>query len=517
MIASTRPASPDRAAQYREQGYWLTARAAADYHRHLAGGGDRVALIDAESVWNYQQLAAAVGAVRGALATAGVRPGDAVLVIAPLRNGAAAAYLAALYSGAVAVLLDRRCGPADIDNACAAAAPTVTLAFTADVDELALAERCPVLDLERVLAQPSNVPVAGTELLDPDAPALVVFTSGTTSTPKGVMHTLNSLRCGIANMTAALRVTGDDAFFLPSPLASITGVLQLHTALAAHGRVLLEDRFHPQSSLAAVLRHGATIFGGVPIIAEELFTEADRQGLATLPLRCIAVGGSMIGDQVIERARRIGINPVRIYGSSEAPMSTATALGADAASADDGSPLPGVAVELDQNGELLVRGPHQFHGYLDDEHNESGFCGEWVRTGDRAQLIDGQVRITGRLKDIAVRKGMKISLAEIDLAAAGLGDCGAYTVPDPDTGERVELAIHAPDDSDLTYTRVVAHLTTTGLAKWKLPEQILLWRHPLPRTETGKVIRARLREADDDCRILPAPRLAPNTGRKKEI
>ena len=397
-------------------------------------------LLDNHSQWTHRQLSTAVSRVRAELTNAAVTADDAVLVLAPLRNAAVAAYLAVLDLGAVVVLLDRRCGESDLLNACRAARPRVALAFEADSQRLDLARHCRVLPLDRVEGHGAPIADDSDTVLDPDVPAVVVFTSGTTSAPKGVIHTLNSLRCATANMVAALEVTSDDAFFLSSPLASITGVLQLESALAVHGKLILEDRFSAGSSLDRVCRYGATIIGGAPVIAESLFAEADRRGLHALPLRCVAVGGAMVPQTVADTAIRFGVRPVRVYGSSEAPYSTSTAL-TDGSAVDDGVALSGVEVATRDGDELVISGPHQFHGYLDAADNADSFSDDWFRTGDQADIVNGRVRITGRLKEVVIRKGMKISLAEVDTAAAVLGECAAFGMPDEMCGERVALAV----------------------------------------------------------------------------
>jgi acyl-CoA synthetase (AMP-forming)/AMP-acid ligase II len=118
------------------------------------------------------------------------------------------------------------------------------------------------------------------------------------------------------------------------------------------------------------------------------------------------------------------------------------------------------------------------------------------------------LRIKGRLKEIAVRKGMKISLAELDAAASGLGDCAAFAVADEETGERLALAIRsATTTTDVTYVDVVDHLAEGGLAKWKLPEQIVVWDGSYPRTPSGKIIRQQLTDERRHLRTLYAPRI----------
>ena len=401
------------------------------------------------------------------------------------------------------MLLDRRCGTSDVRVAYAAAQPRLALAFSDDAQRLDLAQHCPVLSLDGLV----DVDPVDIAEVDPDAAAVVVFTSGTTSTPKGVIHTVNSLRCGTANMVDALQLSGADTLSLSSPLAGITGVLQVESALSVGGKVVLVQRFSAQTALNDVCTQGATVIGGAPVIAQTLFAEAIQQGVESLPLRCIALGGTMIPTSVIDDATRFGVRAVRVYGSSEVPFSTATAL--DVLSADDGEAMPGVEVAVGGSDELLISGPHRFHGYLDPAHNAGAFDGDWVRTGDQADILEGRrIRIKGRLKEVVARKGMKMSLAEIDAIASELGDCAAFSVPDDDTGERLALAIRGGEGFELSYSAVVERLVAAGLATWKLPEQIVLWIGDFPRTESGKIIRHELADSSRHQRTVYAPRLS---------
>ena len=475
---------------------------------------DRIALIDNARACSYAELEARVAGAVGAVRGRGIGSGDAVLVLAPLDIPSVVAYAAIVRTGATAVMLDRRVGRADVEHALTLPRVRLIVAPEALVESFGLsAGALPLLPAEELSTGPADRD--WTEP-DPQAPAAVVFTSGTTSRPKGVLHSMNTLRSGARSMADAFELTSADNAFLSTPLASITGLLQTHLMLDRGAGLILEDRFDPASSLERLRRHGATVIGGAPIIVEQLFRRADAEGQTSLPLRAMALGGTMIPRAVLDIAvERYGILPVRMYGASEIPSATGT-LPTDSGSArisDDGAPARGVEVRVDDNGpgELLVRGPMRFLGYLDADDNRAAFVADgWFRTGDLGRVDNGRLTVTGRLKDVVARKGMKISLAEIDEVAnalPGIEEATAYGVPDDDTGERLVLAARVHDPRGVTFEDIIEQLRARGLATWKLPEQIVIWDGPLPRTESGKIRRQVVADDAAARRTMFAPRL----------
>ncbi|WP_370615297.1 CoA transferase [Mumia qirimensis] len=484
--------------------------------RWAAAEPSRIALVDDARSWTYGELEHAVAVAVGRLRRSGARPGRAVLIVAPVSAAAVTAYLAVLRTGATAVLLDRRCGIADVRHALEAlgadlVVSTRDLVTSLDLDQLGAA----VLDLDHLgaVGDPDRRWVEP----DPSMRASVFFTSGTTSRPKAVLHSLRSIGAGARNMATALSFTAADSAFLSSPVASITGIMHVHLAIDTGGSLVLEDRFDPEPSLRRVLGHGCTTLGGAPIIAEELFREARRRELERLPIRAVALGGAMIPRDLLELATdRWGIVVSRVYGSSEAPVATFSLPSdtGDARLANDGAPGPGSEVAIAPSGEVLLRGPMLFLGYADANDNTDAFTTDgWFRTGDLGRLERDEVDrdrlvITGRLKEVVVRKGMKISLPEIDAAARllrGIEEATAYAVPDPETGEHLALAVLPQAGTTVSLGSITEQLRAAGLAKGKLPEEVVVWESPLPRTATGKVRRGAL--AGGGVRRIVAERL----------
>ena len=453
-----------------------------------------VALIDRAGSVTYGELHHRVARLKAGLAGRGVMPGDAVLICTANERESAAAYRAVVEIGAVAVLSHVGAGASELATVCAATRP-VLVALSPKAAHTTLPGSIPTVTTDELDSEPGLVAEPD---LDPDARRLIVFTSGTTSSPKGVIHTARSLTASVACFQATLQLTAADRLFLVSPLGSITGVLQaLELAPSVGGAAVLEQDFDAERSLDLLVASDATAYGGPDVVLGRMLADARRRRIG-VPLRIAALGGSMLRRELIDDAQSsFGIRVVRVYGSSEAPCSTGTRPDEsdELRTADEGVPGPGVELRIGDDGELLLRGPNLFQGYVDPDDNDGATVDGWFRTGDEAEVTHGRLRITGRLKDVVSRNGKKISLAEVDqafTAASGITECAAFGVPDRDTGERVAVAVHLADGDTIDVPTLLAAMEASGLARWKLPESVVRTDSPLPVTSTGKVQRRTL-------------------------
>jgi len=442
-----------------------------------------------------------VGAAAARLVVAGVGPGDPVLLVSGNEVAGVVAYLAILRAGAVAVVLDRRCGPTDVTHALGALPVRLAVVPADERSRLVADHGLAVLDLEDLVAAADDgAPPASAVLVHDDAPATVLFTSGTTSRPKGVVHSRATMAATTDNF---VRIVGADeslVAFLVSPLTSSAGICQVHLTQRVRGTLVLEDRFDPEASLAFMHEVGANFLGGAPVIAERLLDAAVGNGTG-MPSMTMALGGALLPRPVLELATdRFGVQVARVYGSSEAPNFSGSLPGDDRATrlGDDGALMPGNEVRIGSGAhpeEGMLRGPCVFLGYLDAADNAAAFEDGWYRTGDTLEVRDGRVTVTGRIKEIVNRNGLKLSLHEIDDALTGLdgaAEVACFGVPDADTGERLCIAVRPRADATVTLADVTAHLDRAGVARRKFPEQLVVWDEPLPRTESGKIVRARL-------------------------
>jgi acyl-CoA synthetase (AMP-forming)/AMP-acid ligase II len=362
-------------------------------------------------------------------------------------------------------------------------------------------------------------PVAGVRASgrDPDEPSVVIFTSGTTSRPKGVVHSLNTMLAATRNFVVPAALGPADNIFMISPLASVTGMLQATTVAPSVGaQVTVESRFDDAATFEFLVASGGTFFGGPDLLLDRVLDQAEARGVTDVPITAVFLGGSMLDPRILARAEHeYGIVVLRAYGSSEAPVSTASARGEPEAVrlGDDGAPLAGVEVRIGSQAdpaECCLAGPHLFLGYVDPDDDAGAFDDDWFLTGDLAELRGGRLTITGRIKDIVIRNGLNIPIAEVDgmvAALPGVVQCAGYGVADDATGERLAMAVRLTPGATLGFDTMVATLVAAGAAKWKIPEELVYWDEPLPETASGKVQRNLLEERGAGRTRVLAPRL----------
>jgi len=492
----------DRARRYRAEGLWDSRLLADGIEAAAAHRPQAVALVDRHRQLTYRELVDRLAGAVAQFRADGVRPGDAVVLVAGNTVPAVVAYQALLRMGVTVVLLDRRCGPADVRHAldCLSSVSRVVVPL-AERDRLLAGLGVTALPLDSIGASGGPSAEVGWAEPDRDDAAVILFTSGTTSRPKGVIHSLNTLTAGAANMARITAADERTVAFLVSPVTSIAGVMQMHLAADVHGTLVLEDDFDPDRSLERIHATSASLLGGAPVIAERLLHAAARRADRRVGLRILALGGAMLPRPILELATdRYGIQIARVYGSSEAPNFSGSLPEDDRARrlVDDGALMPGNEVRIgsaDHPREGLVRGPCTFLGYVAAADNAAAFEDGWFRTGDLVDMDGDRLTVTGRLKEVVNRNGLKISLSEIDTALQGLPgviESASFGLPDPTSGEHLAVAVRLEGGADVALADVVVHLTAAGIARRKFPEHLVFWDGPLPRTLSGKVVRSRL-------------------------
>ncbi|WP_406252560.1 AMP-binding protein [Streptomyces atratus] len=343
----------------------------------------------------------------------------------------------------------------------------------------------------------------------------IYWTSGTTSDPKGVLHTDRSLIAGGSCLAHALHLSADDIGSMAFPFAHVAGPDYSVMLLLYGFPAVLFEHFAMPDALEGYRRHGVTVAGGSTAFYSMFLTEQrktpDRRLIPTL--RLLAGGGAPKPPEIYHAAvRELGVQLTHGYGMTEVPMITMGApddtvehlaetegrppAGMEIRITDeDGKPLP-----CGTDGEVRLRGEAVCSGYLDPAASAAAFDAEgFLITGDVGHVREsGHLVLTGRLKDIIIRKGENISAKEIeDLLHRhpDVGDAAVIGLPDPERGELVCAVVEQPAGAaPLTLAQVTGYLRAEGLSVHKLPERLEVVA-ALPRNETlRKVLKYRLRE-----------------------
>jgi acyl-CoA synthetase (AMP-forming)/AMP-acid ligase II len=392
-----------------------------------------------------------------------------------------------------------------------------------DFDYLAMAAR-----IGSDLKRPPRVMVAYDSLPEADPAGLpappapgddevrwIYYTSGTTSDPKGVRHTDMTLITGGRGLALAVDMSEDDVGSIAFPFAHIAGPDYMVMVLA-HGlsSVILES-FMADRAVEVFSRHGVTMAGGSTAFYQAYLNEQRKQpGKKIIPsLRLLSGGGAPMPPEVFyEVGREIGVKVAHGYGMTEIPMicmgsptdtdeQLANTVGKPVSGADLRIvTLAGSDAPAGVDGEVRVRGPMVCKGYTDPVLTAESFDEQgYFRTGDVGHIRpDGHVVLTGRLKDIIIRKGENISAKEIEdllYTHAKVGDVAVIGLPDRQRGERVCAVVETAAGAEpLGFDEMVEHLRAAGLMTQKVPEQLEVV-DALPRNNTlNKVLKYKLRE-----------------------
>ncbi|MEU5915800.1 AMP-binding protein [Streptomyces sp. NPDC047141] len=333
----------------------------------------------------------------------------------------------------------------------------------------------------------------------------IYWTSGTTSDPKGVLHTDRSLLAGGSCLAHALRLTDRDVGSMAFPYAHIAGPDYTVMLLLYGFPAVMFEHFALPEALDEYNRHGVTVAGGSTAFYSMFLTEQrKRPGKPVIPtLRLLAGGGAPKPPEIYHAVREeLGCRLTHGYGMTEVPMIT---MG-DPEDTDEhlasteGRPPAGMEIRITGDGEVRLRGEAVCRGYLDPAQTAAAFDEDgFLVTGDLGHLTpSGHLVLTGRIKDIIIRKGENISAQEIeDLLHRhpDVGDAAVIGLPDAERGERVCAVVEQPPGAaPLALPQVTAFLREAGLSVHKLPEQLEVVE-ALPRNETlRKVLKYRLRE-----------------------
>jgi len=514
------------AGEWRINGLWRRETVWEAFAATASRRAARLALVDGATRLDFAALAARAERLAGGLAALGVRPGDAVALVLPSWWEGIVTLLAIARTGAVAVpalpshrhrelgfVLERSAAQACVVAPGEPLAVVRALRATLPALEHVLVVRGDAGPGERAWTRAAEgasapPPPAG----DAADVALLLHTSGTTAEPKGVLHTHETLLAEARSLGPAHGLGTGDVALVPSSTGHIAGIVHGLLVPAVHGAAaVLLARWDAGAALACMAAEGVTYTVGAPVLLRELAAHPERPRHDLRRFRLFSCGGAAVDPALVaEAAERLGCVAKRVYGSTEFPTITTAAPDDPPARRldSDGRAVgaaqlrivgpDGAQVASGHEGEILAHGPDCCVGYHDPARTAESFTADgWFRTGDLGRLdAAGFLRVTGRVKDVIIRKGENISAPEVEeLLAAhpAIAEVAVIGLPDAAAGEiACAVVVPRPGVAPPSLDALGAHLRAHGLSTRKLPEQLAVV-DALPRTESGKVRKNDLR------------------------
>jgi acyl-CoA synthetase (AMP-forming)/AMP-acid ligase II len=505
----------------------------ADYcDELLVSTPDRVLVVDREREFTVRQLHGDAGKLARALIHRGYRPGDTISFQLPNWHEAVVINLAAAMAGLVIHPIAPMYRSLDVGfmlRDCRSKLIFVPGVFRNFDHAEMMRQMMPTLEspIEVVTVRAAPAEFASYETLiadavdgpalprtDPDAVKIIMYTSGTTGRPKGVLHSHNSLQTENRARQTHLKLTTSDFMFNPSPVTHVTGMLYSLCLPFTYGvPTLMLDIWEPRLALDMMRRRKVTGTVAATAFLQGLVAEAKKTGESLPDLRFFLCGGAQVPPSLIREAARIFVNcvPARIYGSTEVPCITAgiqrrdqLRLGADTdgeiwqAEARIDDPQTGLMLPAGSEGEIVAKAPHMFLGYAREEDNAGAFNGEgFFRMGDLGRILDGGfVLVTGRKKDLIIRAGENISPKEIEdilFNHPAIEEIAIVAMPDERTGEAACAFVIPEQGRDIDLPEVKRYLVAAGVTMQKIPERLEIVAE-FPRTSAGKVHKHVLRQ-----------------------
>ena len=534
-----RPA-PEALRRYHASGQWGTRTIAQCIAEQVALRGDKLAIKDnGGRTLSYAELDAQAARLAGFFSRRGIGRGDVVTLHLPNRCEAAVVMLAAWRLGAVLHPAAPAYGRQDLAHGlarCGSKAIVVAARFRGtDYTETLhrLRSEDGIAPLALVIGQGARkvgiefddalaaAPLARAVAGDADDAAAVLFTSGTESRPKGVVHTHNTLLFGERAVTAALGLDAADRCFMASPVTHATGFMHgLVLNLTSGATLSFLDVFSGEAAVRIMAEDGATWTMGASVFLGDTLATLAQQQLRLPALRFFLCGGAPIPEDLVRRALAQGLRVLPVYGSTESPPHALVPPEAPLQDAwqTDGKPLPGIevrvlddqlaAVPTGQAGEAWSRGPNTFIGYLGDEETTRRTIDaeRWCRSGDLAVLReDGCLKIVGRIKELVIRGGQNISVREVEYALAAhpaVHEVAVVGVAHERLGETLAAVVVPEPGHEPTLAALCEFLSARGISRFKLPEHLVL-SSGLPRTPSGKIQKVLLKQQLADTRPQP--------------
>ncbi|HVT21502.1 MAG TPA: class I adenylate-forming enzyme family protein [Mycobacteriales bacterium] len=453
---------------------------------------DREYIVDGDRRLTYGELNEAVARVAGYLLEQGVAKGDRVAILGKNSIEWIVTFWATVSVGAIAVGLNVWWARDELDFALADCTPKLL------VDDMA--------PITALLDGPS---VKRPEVdIDEDDPALILYTSGTTGRPKGATHSHRNLICLVQAQQCVIAARVPPGITLPpsraltsTPLFHVSGLHSGAIACLGAGNTTVwpDGKFDPVSTLKVIERERCTTWTTMPTTLWRVLHEPTAKSFDTSSLMHIGGGGaawSAALQQAIRDTFGEHISWGIGYGQTEACGLSTTSTFAELQEHPDtvGRPVPTVELKVDDAGEIFLRGPMVMLGYWGNQAATDAVIGadRWLRTGDLGEIRDGLLFLSTRRTDLILRGAENVYPAEIENCLEGhpgVDEVVVVGLPDDEFGQIVGAVVVPAEGEDLDVGDLSAYVKER-LAYFKVPNRWVITREPLPRTATGKVVRA---------------------------
>jgi acyl-coenzyme A synthetase/AMP-(fatty) acid ligase len=501
------------AERYYAEGYWRDGDLWSDFDARAREHADRLALVLDDRRVTFDELRRAAIGVSHRLAEGGIEPGDVVILLGRHSIEAAVAMLGCLHRGVVLAPLPPMFNETQLAALLEQTQAKAIVSFGGEKEigkcrEVA-GDRVPLLTV-----LPEDVDAFSTQDLPADRSprqaddlALVLHSSGTTSAPKGIAHSSNTLRYATEGVCRRWGLTGDDIYLTVVEFGFVGGLVFGYLPVLLNGATgVLLSRWKPEDALRLIEEHGCTYVLAMPTHAADMIRAANETDRDLSSMRVLA-GPGLTHERRVAMGQAFGTPPLGDYGLSEVPGHAAHApddpeekiLSTEGRPYDgteirivgyDGEPLPPGEV-----GSVIVNGPSRFLGFFNNEDLTRESLTEWggYRTGDLGMLDeDGHFVYVGRDKDIIRRGGVTIVPAEVEpviLRHPDVHEVAIVPLPDDRLGERACAAIIAERGHTApTLPELQEYLDAEGVAKYTWPESIEVFES-FPRTPSLKVVK----------------------------
>jgi malonyl-CoA/methylmalonyl-CoA synthetase len=477
----------------------------------LAARPSACAIVYNELSLTYGELNARAERFAATLQQLGVEPGDRVAIATAEKLPFLVAHLGAIYAGAVSLPLNPRYTGLELRYFLEDSAARVAV-LGEQPRPIVESLRVNLPNLRTVLNDSMAWDAPECQFIEPEvkaaAPCLMIYSSGTTGRPKGVVHTQSNLAASIRSLQAMWRFTPDDIVLNVLPLFHVHGLsFGAHLSLVTGCRMLVAESFQSRRTLNALGR--ATVFLSIPTFYYSFLDEPDFREMARKwsGVRLFTCGSAPIRAEALPELEAILGRPViNRYGMTEAHVITSLPLDGPWPQGSVGIPLAGIEVYLRNEdgtpskpgevGSVQIRGPNLFREYWrQPEATRAAFSGGWFDTGDLGYRdASGFLTLVGRQHDLIITNGYNVYPQIVERAigeCAGVGECAVVGVPDPMRGERVVAAIVRSNEA-LTENALRSYLSER-LVHYQRPADIVFVTS-LPRNAMGKVLRRELRE-----------------------